>query len=273
MKKTLAILSLLLSLAGSAFADKQVIAVWDVTSACGGRYGQRVAEDFKAQLTTALVNSGAFTVVERDQLVAVAREQGFQRSGLVDAATAVQVGKMNGAGLTFIGNVVAATAGHQDNVLYKTIKAKVKLNYKIIDNKTGVIKVSEMVEGNTSVLESHRPNPDLLIVNATKEAVEKVTDVLVKMNPLTGSVIKVSGDKAYINIGAVQGARVGDVYYAYKEGDLLVDPVTQDILGVEESEVAVLKVKTVQPSYCVAEIKKLNGKLTAQCKVRKGSKK
>ncbi len=273
MKRILVILTLMLSLAVSAFADKQVIAVWDIANGCGSRLGAKVAQDFKAELTTALVNSGAYTVVERGQLKSVMREFAFQQSGMVDPATAVQIGKMSGAGLTFVGNVVTATVGHQDNFVYKSIKAKVKLNYKIIDNKTGVIKISDMVEGNTSALISHRPNPELLMYNAVQEAVGKVTEALTGINPLGGSIMKVSGKKVYINIGGEQGVKVGDTYVIYREGEALVDPTTGDILGVEEEEIGSVKVTEVMPKYSVATLKKDKEKVTAKMKVRRAQKK
>lgn len=269
MKRILVILTLMLSLAVSAFADKQVIAVWDIANGCGSRLGAKVAQDFKAELTTALVNSGAYTVVERGQLKSVLKEFAFQQSGMVDPATAVQIGKMSGAGLTFVGNVVTATVGHQDNFVYKSIKAKVKLNYKIIDNKTGVIKASKMVEGNTSVMASQRPNPDLLLFNAVQEVVEQVTEVLTDINPLSGLVMKVSGKKVYINVGANQGVNVGDIYVIYREGEALVDPTTGDILGVEEDEIGSMKVTEVMPKYCVATLKKAKEKVTPKMKVRR----
>lgn len=273
MKKILAILILILSVAASAFADKQVIAVWDIVNSSGNRLGNKVAQDFKAELTTALVNSGIFLVVERGQLESVLREFSFQQTGMVDSDTAIEIGRMSGAGLTFVGNVVTANVGPQDNFLYKSIKAKVKLNYKIIDNETGIIKASEMVEGNTSVMVSQRPNPDLLMFNAVREAVEKVTEVLTGINHLSGSIMKISDKKVYINVGGEQGVKKGDTFIIYKEGETLVDPASGDILGVEEEEIGTMKIEEVMPKYAVAKVKKCSGKLTQSMKVRKAKKK
>ncbi|MDO4935520.1 MAG: CsgG/HfaB family protein [Phascolarctobacterium sp.] len=269
MKRFFVILTLMLSIAVSAFADKQIIAVWDIVNGSGNYVGNKVAQDFKAELTTALVNSGAFNVVERGQLKSVLREFSFQQSGMVDPATAVQIGKMSGAGLTFVGNVVTATVGHQDNFVYKSVKAKVKLNYKIIDNKTGVIKISEMVEGNSSVVDGQRVNTELLMYNAVKEAVEKVTAALTELNPVSACVIRTHEKWVYINVGSENGVKVGDMYGIYSEGNNLVDPVTGDILGTEEFHIDNMKIIKVMPKYSIGVRKNNKRAVFPEMKVRR----
>lgn len=275
MKKFLMVMTLMLAMASSAFAAKQVVAVWDIANNTGSHMGQKVAMDFKAELTNALVNSGMYTVVERGQLKSVIRELSFQQSGMVDPSTAVQIGKMSGAGLTFVGNVVTATVGKVDNFIYDSIKAKVKVNYKVIDNKTGAILASDIVEGNNSVMDNkkHQYNGDLLMSGAVKEAVKKVKDTLDDLNVVSGAIMKVTDKFAYFNLGSEQYVHVGDMYVAYREGEVLRDPVTGEIIGVDTKEVALLKVVEVMPRYCKAQIKKSNGTLTAKCKVKKARKK
>ena len=58
-------LMLALSMTVSAFAEKQVIAVWDIGNSTGYHMGNQVAATFKAELTNALVNSGMYSVVFR----------------------------------------------------------------------------------------------------------------------------------------------------------------------------------------------------------------
>lgn len=273
MKKILVMLMLALSVTVSAFAEKQVIAVWDIGNSTGYHMGNQVAATFKAELTNALVNSGMYSVVERGQLDSVLREFGFQQSGMVDPATAVEIGKMSGAGLTFVGDVITAVVGKTDNFLYKSIKAKVRMNYKIIDNKTGTILASNIVEGNSSVMEEHRCDRDLLLHSAVKEAVEEITETLDNLRVLTGAIIKVKDKVVYINLGGEHYVHEGDLYVVYREEDVLRDPVSGEILGVEGEEVALLKVTQVMPRYSKAIIKKCNGDLTVNCKVRKAKKK
>ena len=57
------------------------------------------------QLTTLLVNSERFSVIERERLDAVLAEQGLAGKGIVDNATAAQIGKVLGADLVFTGAI------------------------------------------------------------------------------------------------------------------------------------------------------------------------
>ncbi|MFA5795435.1 MAG: CsgG/HfaB family protein [Candidatus Brocadiia bacterium] len=57
------------------------------------------------QLTTLLVNTGRFSVIERERLDAVLQEQGLAGKGMLDPATAAQVGKILGAELVFTGSI------------------------------------------------------------------------------------------------------------------------------------------------------------------------
>ncbi len=53
-----------------------------------------------------LVKSGYFTVVERGQMDAILREQGFQMTGCTDSACAVQMGKLLSAKKILMGEIV-----------------------------------------------------------------------------------------------------------------------------------------------------------------------
>ena len=99
MKKTVSGLILLLvvvfflSLAPSAALAKMRVAVLDFQDNSGaGAPGGAIAD----MMTTELFNAGVFTVVERNQLGAVATEQRLAGQGLVDPSTAVQMGKVLG---------------------------------------------------------------------------------------------------------------------------------------------------------------------------------
>ena len=72
---------------------KMRVAVLDFQDNSGaGAPGGAIAD----MMTTELFNAGVFTVVERNQLGAVATEQRLAAQGLVDPSTAVQMGKVLG---------------------------------------------------------------------------------------------------------------------------------------------------------------------------------
>jgi len=56
-------------------------------------------------LRTRLIDEGLFTVVERNQMDDILKEQGFQQTGCTDASCAVQIGKLLSANKMLIGEV------------------------------------------------------------------------------------------------------------------------------------------------------------------------
>lgn len=256
MKKILLVFALVMFIPLSAAANKRVIAVWNVYNQAGNIYGQWAAENFKSDLTTILVNSGVYDVAERNQLADVIRELGLQQTSLVDSDTMVEIGKMAGADLTFTGNVVSANVMKQNNVLYDTVKAKVRISYKIIDNMTGLIKKAETLEDTASELGGYSDDNQVLIVNATKKVIRKIAEDLLDINSSAGRIVKVEGKHVYINKGHESGVRIGDMYVVIKEGNPIMDISTNRLLGVQEIQVGLVKVVDVDRNYCVAVIKK-----------------
>lgn len=72
-------------------------------------YGEISLEDASIasdRLMENLVDSGRFNLIEREQLEAILNEHAFNLSGLVDPATAVQIGKLTGVKYIVYGSVV-----------------------------------------------------------------------------------------------------------------------------------------------------------------------
>ena len=253
-------------------AAKKTVAVTGVENNIGDSYARKAAADLDAELTTVLVQCGMYNVVERGQLDHVVRELGLHTTGLINGKTAIQFGQMTGADYSVIGNIVAADVGSFNNHLYKGTKAKIKFNFKFVDNKTGMIKIAEMIEGTDTVseFENKYPDKDMMLGNAAKEVAEQVLEKINEANPIAGNVLRVMGDKIYFHLGANSGVRKGETFVIYREGELLMDPVTGDILGVEEEIVGSLKVEEVKPQYSVGKIKNSKGKIDKTCKVKRG---
>jgi curli biogenesis system outer membrane secretion channel CsgG len=76
-----------------------------------GYYNNGVGDGMADMLTTALVSTGCFKVVDRQNLKGVMDEMGLQQSGLVDQATASRVGKLVGADII----VTAAVTEFEEN--------------------------------------------------------------------------------------------------------------------------------------------------------------
>ena len=253
-------------------AAKKTVAVTGVENNIGGSYAHKAATDLDAELTTVLVQCGMYNVVERGQLDHIVRELGLHTTGLINGKTAIQFGQMTGADYSVIGNIVAADVSSFNNHLYKGTKAKIKFNFKFVDNKTGTIKIAEMIEGTDTVseFENKYPDRDMMLGNAAKEVAEQVLEKINEANPIYGNVLKVMGNKVYFHLGSNSGVRKGDVFVIYREGEGLVDPITGDILGVAEEVIGTLKVEEVKPQYSVGVVKKLNGNIDKNCKVKRG---
>lgn len=259
MKKLLYILTTCLLLAcTNAFAANKVVAVMGVDNVSGSYYGRSAASTLQSQLETALVQNGRYDVVERSQLNYVLNELGLQRSGLLAAGTAVQLGQLTGADYTVVGRVLSAEAQPFDVLLYAGMKGIVKVNVKFIDNRTGTIKFAQVVKGTDTVteFETQSPNEALLISNAVNNACEKIVDLIRSADPVTGLVADTTRDEVYIDLGLDDGVEVGDKYLVYREGKVIRHPRTGEILTVEQEDVGLLRVRDVGRNYAVCEILK-----------------
>ena len=266
---------LVLMMSSTCFAAKKVVAMTGVECSMGTGMGRKAAQDFESQLVTALVQSGRYDVVERTQLDHVMRELGLHSTGLISGNTAIQFGQLTGADYTVVGNVISADVERFDNYLYKGNKAKVKFNFKFIDNKTGMIKVAQIVEGSDTVSEFENKNPDrdILLSGAVNDASKKIVELINNVNVLTGVVAGVSDNEAYIDLGSENGAHVGEKYIVYREGNVITHPVTGEIIAVKEEFVGVLKIKEANANYSVCEIEKTKTSIKKGDKVKRGKSK
>ena len=103
---------------------KKIIAIKDFEVIMG--QNKEVAKYVQEDLTTALVNSGQFNVVERSKLKSVLDELQLAQTGLVDPASVKQVGKLLGADIILTGTL--APTGDEWNV-----------NLRVINTETGLI--------------------------------------------------------------------------------------------------------------------------------------
>lgn len=274
MRIILALLMLAIMMLGAVTCEaaKKTVAVTAVENSISSSYGRKAAQDLEAALTTILVQSGNYNVVERGQLEDVLRELNLHSTGLISGDTAIQFGNMVGADYTIVGNVTLADYERFNNYLYKGHKAKVKFNFKFIDNKTGMIEIAEIVEGTDTVSEFENKNPDrdIMLSNAAGDVAKKVKELIDKYNPVTGLIVSVSDGQAYIDIGSDNGMHKGDTLLIYKEGKVIKHPVTGKILTVEKEFMGTLKLETVEPNYAVGKITKQKGNITVGCHVKRG---
>src|SRR5205814_1799135 len=180
-------LALLLALPSSGFAQGKIrVAVWEFENHAGSQhwYSNQLGPAARNQIDTEFSEnqllSAKFSVVERDKLNLVLKEQGLATAGAVDPTTAAKVGKLrSGDYLSRIASAAAPAGG------------------------------------------------------------------------LQGKVIKVEGTKAWINLGALSGIKVGDRFMVFTVGEALIDPDTGAKLGADQKQTGDGAVVEVQSKYAV----------------------
>jgi len=89
-------------------------------------------------MTTSLVNSRAFNIIEREKLSKVLKEFQLIQTGLIDATSAKEIGKILGADAIITGSVMM-------------LRQRLRLDARIIDVGTGAIVAAENTLGNVDI--------------------------------------------------------------------------------------------------------------------------
>jgi curli biogenesis system outer membrane secretion channel CsgG len=275
----------LVALVGAPAARAQAkvrIAIWDFENNAERRwwFHDDLGPAARNQIDTAFSESGElsqqFSIIEREKLDLVMKEQGLGTTGALDAQSAAQVGKLLGVRYILTGGIdsfsINETKGGIGGFGAKYTKAEAEINIRLIDTTTGerVFAVSgtgDVKKGGVRVRSASLSQEAEwgIASEAIGKAAEKVVEELEKKDYASkleaggalggeeGKVIKVEGNKAWINMGSVSGLKVGDGYAFFQLGDKLVDPDTGMVLGQDESQTATGQVVEVQERFAVIQ--------------------
>ena len=233
--------------------------------------------------------SERFSVIEREKLDLVLQEQGLATSGALDQQTAAKVGQVLGIKYIITGAVdrfaINTTKGGFGGIGGSYTKAEAKINMRLIDTTTAERIVAVSAEGDVKKGGGFAKGARLsredewgIASEAIEKAAEKVVEEfegskkLAKLSAggvmagLEGKIIKVDGNRAWINMGSVSGVQVGDRYMVYSVGEALVDPDTGQVLGVDESQVGEGEVVEVKDRFSILSF---TGAASAKDVVRK----
>jgi len=219
-----------------------------------------------------------FSVVERDKLDLVLKEQGLAAGGALDPSTAAKVGKILGVKYIVAGGIdkfnidntgggIRAFGGIGGNM----VQSKVTVSMRFIDSTTAerVVSISAdgevkkggaSVRGNSLSRESEWGIASETIQKAAKAVVERFTtgDYVARVTGAAapavvaaGKIIKVDGNRAWINLGASSGVKLGDKYNIVSVGEALIDPDSGRKLGADEKQVGNGSVVDVQPEFAI----------------------
>ncbi len=185
--------------------------------------GKMVAE----WLTTNLVETGRFDIVERRLLNKVLAEQSIGASAIVDPNSASQLGRVLG-----VKTVITGSVSNYGGVI--------DINARLISVETASIRAAESVS---------TESPKEL-----RKLVAQISDKIMLTFPLEGYVLERIENRAVIDLGRRQGIRAGMKFVAYVEGKTRKHPKTGEILDVETIERGSLVIKEVKEKTATAVI-------------------
>lgn len=255
----------------SVEAAKKVVAVMPLENVYGYNTAN-VAEIMTEEIMIALQNSGKYSVVERDQMATILKEQGFQNIA-ADSSTAVEIGKLIGADYSLIGKVTLAaleknpTKGIIENILgnisrsggYNSgidlqstagnfvngLKGKVSVDIRFVNNETGELVFAKSFNGAKS-----GATPEAALYGACKAAAAGFLKEITAN--LMGRVADISGDEIYIDQGTDSGIQVGDELAIVRETSPI--EVNGKIVGMKTIPVGKVKVTEVNAEYSICKV-------------------
>ena len=251
---------------------KKRIGVVDFEDATG--HGRNLAVVARDAITEGLVKSGAFVVIEREQLAQVLREQGLGMTGAMSSQSAAKASKLLGLQALITGKITDYTedvkrGGFGGYYSKSTRTAVARVSVRVTDATTGEIWLAESGEGkadseSTTVMGGGNTNyENTLGKKAFYQAIRQLMSKIVAKadsKAWTGAVVKVAADKVYIGAGSDTNIPVGATLKVRKLGEEIKDPSTGQVLGRELGK----NLGSIQVANHLSE------KLT-QCVVIKGS--
>jgi curli biogenesis system outer membrane secretion channel CsgG len=288
-----------LALATQSYAQARIkVAIWefDNNAAHTYWYWDKLGPAARNLIDTAFSEnkllSAKFSVIERDKLNLVLKEQGLAQTGAVDPATAAKVGKILGVKYIILGgidkfNVDNTRAGlGRLGVGGNLLQSNATITLRVVDSTTAerVIAISgdgQIKKGGGFIKDASFSKDaewgvaSETISEATKAVVDKLVsgDYLARIsnaaNPtggMEGKIIKVEGNRAYINLGSSSGLKMGDKFKVISMGEALIDPDTGAKLGASEKQTATGSVVEVEDKFAVIQF---TGTATAKDTIRK----
>ena len=281
------------------FAQAKIrIAIWDFENHAENHwwYWNDLGPAARNQIDTSFSEnatlSAKFSVIERDKLALILKEQGLSSAGALDPQSAAKVGKILGIRYILTGGIdkfaINTTRGRIGGlgVGGNMTQADATINMRLIDTTTAerVISLSAdgqikkgggFIRGTSLSRDAEWGIASETIQIAAGAIVEKLVGggYLDKIAAAAGStggvdarIIKVDGNRAYINLGTSSGIKVGDKFVIFNVGEELVDPVSGAKLGAEEKQTGSGTVTEVQERFAIMTV---TGKAVSKDVIRK----
>jgi curli biogenesis system outer membrane secretion channel CsgG len=260
---------------------KKRVAVSRFEDRSGSGY-HSLGEGISDMLVTALVKSGNFLVIERQEIERIIQEQQFGTSFMVTPETAPKVGQILGAELFIVGSV--SEFGQKESNIgggfsvfgggVSTKKSRAVIDIRLVNTSTGEIIAAESEEGTESStgisvryedIDFSNQNSwnDTDIGKAAREAingcVKLITENMEKI-PWSGKVLKVNTDGTLLMKPGSEGkVKPGMELFVFRKGEEVKDPDTGLVLGSEETKIGKIEVVADAMNGKAAKAKVLEG--------------
>ena len=261
---------------------KRTISVgkFDAIGAFTAKYGNwDIGGGLSAMMTTALIESGQFIVVERANLQQVLSEQELKASRLANPNTGPTQGKIIGVQHLVYGSVtefgaedkgggfsVGGAGGGIGNLISGALSTQsasgnVTIDVRLVDTTTGQViethTINQPIESsgfdvslgyrgiNMGTNQFDKTPLGVASRAVISRAVRRIASD-VRGTPWTGRVVEFDGDHLYINAGARAGIKNGDKFMIERVVKRLTDPTTSEVLSIRKKPLGVLQVTGVE---------------------------
>lgn len=239
------------------------------------------ARSLTEALTTTLVATGKFIVLERLALSQVQQEQDLGASGRVNAETAAAQGKLIGAQVLITGDITqfayqrSAIGGKFSNIVkgldagVERVSASVSIDLRLIDAVTGEVIASIKGDGSsaqqgvTTHLTRDEKNYDGSVAlstplgKASREAIQKsIAGIIANVPKLKWSarVIDFRDGVVYVNAGSALGIVKGMTLEIFAPQPTLIDPESGRNLGSLEKLIGEVVIDGVEKEFSTATV-------------------
>ncbi len=246
--------------------EKVRIGVFQFESKASG-VSQQQANAVMDLMTRALASSRSIAVIEREQLDKVGKEIRLGQSGLVDASTAAEVGRVAGVQYILLGAVTELSKkasggaiplfGHI-GIATGSEEAQATIDVRIVDTSTAEIRLAFSETGYSSNEVSGLYLGGAVLAEGTFDGLEgraisdSVTRLAARIRGTLGGesshVVAVADKEVTIDIGSSMGAKEGALYLVYADGKTILG-MNGETIGQERLALAVLKVREATSTY------------------------
>ena len=239
------------------------------------------ARTLTEMLTTTLVSTDRFVVLERQQMQAIIAEQDLNTSGRVNKETGAQQGHIIGAQAMITGDISGysytqqALGGSTLNVVRglklsgSRVSAMVNIDLRMVDAATGEVLGAAKGSGSTSAtgVAADLTKEDQQISSsgswatplgeASRGAIKKAVEQLIagmREPKWSAKIVDVRDGVVYLNAGKDGGVETGLVLEVYETQPALIDPDTGKNLGAPDKLLGEIQVENVQAGFSTAKV-------------------